>query len=59
MKKLRDEFKVNFVRYENQTLRLLKRKSDEVINEIASKDDLAKWIFNNIIVTVNETKINL
>ena len=49
MKKLRDEFKVNFVRYENQTLRLLKRKSDEVVNEIASKDDLAKKIFNNII----------
>ena len=30
-------------------LRLLKRKSDEVVNEIASKDDLAKKIFNNII----------
>ena len=49
IKKLRDEFNVNFVRYENETLKLLKRKSDEVLSNIASKDKLATKIFNNII----------
>ena len=49
MIKLRDEYKVNFVRYENKTLKLLKRKSDEVLENIASRDALAKKIFNNIL----------
>ena len=49
MKKLRDEFNVNFVRYENKTLQLLRRKSDEVISDIANRNNSSKKILNNIL----------
>ena len=40
---------MSFMRYNNKVLRLLKRRSDEVISDIASKDPLSKKIFKNII----------
>ena len=49
IKKLREEYNVSFIRYNDLTLKLLKRRSDEVISQIASKDKLAKKIFDNII----------
>ncbi len=49
VKKLKDEYKVSFMRYQNRTLKLLKRRSDEVVSDIASKDNLANKIFENII----------
>ena len=49
VKKLKDEFNVSFMRYNDMVLKLLKRRSDEVVSEIASKDSLSKKIFNNII----------
>ncbi len=49
VQKLRDQYNVSFMRYNNKVLRLLKRRSDEVISNIASKDSLSKKIFKNII----------
>ncbi len=49
VKKLREEYKVSFIRYDDLTLKLLKRRSDEVVSQIASKDEMAKKIFDNII----------
>tara|TARA_Y100001968_G_C19405412_1_gene743370 strand:- start:863 stop:1957 length:1095 start_codon:yes stop_codon:yes gene_type:complete len=49
VKKLREEFKVTFMRYNDLTLKVLKKRSDDVISQIASKDNLSKKIFDNII----------
>ena len=49
IKKLKDEFKVDFVRYTDLTLKLLKRKSDEVVFDIANKNKLSKEVVENII----------
>ena len=49
MQKLKNEYQVNFVRYENKTLQLLKRKSDEIVYELASKDKQSKKILENIL----------
>ncbi len=48
VKKLKDQFNVSFVRYNDSVLKLLKVRSDEVVSEIASKDKLSKKIFDNI-----------
>ena len=37
------------MRYNDLTLKLLKRRSDEVVSEIAAKDNLSKKILDNII----------
>ena len=49
MERLKNDFKVNFIRYSDLTLKLLKRKSDEVISDYASRDTLANEIYNEII----------
>ena len=49
MKRLKNDFNVNFVRYSNETLKLLKKRSDEISFNIALKDNLSKEIFDNII----------
>lgn len=49
MDKLKNEFNVNFVRYEDLTLKLLKRKSDEVVSDIANQDPISKKILENIL----------
>ena len=42
VKKLKDQYNVSFVRYNDSVLKLLKKRSDEVVSEIASKDKLSK-----------------
>ena len=37
------------MRYNDLTLKVLKKRSDDVISQIASKDNLSKKIFDNII----------
>ena len=37
VKKLKDQYNVSFMRYNDKVLKLLKRRSDEVISEIAAK----------------------
>tara|TARA_B100000886_G_scaffold253238_1_gene179020 strand:+ start:245 stop:1333 length:1089 start_codon:yes stop_codon:yes gene_type:complete len=49
IKKLREEFKTNFTRFNDTTLKVLKQRSDEVVSEIAAKNSLSKKIFDNII----------
>ena len=49
VKKLNDEFNVNFVKYPKALLKNLKKESDQVVNDIANKDKLAKKIFENIL----------
>ena len=49
VKKLKDQFNVSFMRYNDQVLKLLKRRSDEVVSEIAANDKLSKELFENII----------
>jgi TRAP-type mannitol/chloroaromatic compound transport system substrate-binding protein len=49
MRKLKDKYKVSFVRYEDSVLKLLKIRSDEIVSNIASKDKLSKKIFDNIL----------
>tara|TARA_X000000950_G_scaffold258375_1_gene325720 strand:- start:20280 stop:21368 length:1089 start_codon:yes stop_codon:yes gene_type:complete len=49
MKRLKDDFNVSFVRYDNETLTSLKRRSDEVTFDLAQKDPLAKEIYSSII----------
>ena len=49
VKKLKDQFNVSFVRYNDSVLKLLKKRSDEVVSEIAAKDKLSKKIFDNIL----------
>ncbi|MFL2661367.1 MAG: TRAP transporter substrate-binding protein [Alphaproteobacteria bacterium] len=49
VKKLKDEYNVSFMRYNDMVLKLLKRRSDEVVSEIASKDSLSKKILDNIL----------
>tara|TARA_B100001027_G_scaffold46584_1_gene30458 strand:+ start:3051 stop:4133 length:1083 start_codon:yes stop_codon:yes gene_type:complete len=49
IKKLRKEFDVNFMRYNDPILKILKKRSDEVVSEIAAKNPLSKKIFDNII----------
>ena len=48
VKKLKDQYNVSFVRYDDLVLKLLKRRSDEVVSDIASRDVLSKKIFDNI-----------
>ena len=48
VKKLKDQYNVSFVRYDDLVLKLLKRRSDEVVSDIASRDSLSKKIFDNI-----------
>ncbi len=48
IKKLKDEFNVNFSRFSDLTLKLLKRKSDDVVRDYASKDELASEVFQSI-----------
>ena len=38
------------MRYNDKVLKLLKRRSDEVVSEIAAKDKLSRELFENIIV---------
>ena len=49
IKKLRDEYNVNFKKYSKKLLKDLKRKADEVNADIANKDPEAKKLFDNII----------
>ena len=49
VKKLREQYKVTFMRYNDLTLKLLKRRSDEVVSDIASMNKVSKKIHENII----------
>jgi len=49
VKKLKDQYNVSFMRYNDKVLKLLKRRSDEVVSEIAANDKLSKELFENII----------
>ena len=49
VKKLREEFNVNFSRFSDLTLKLLKRASEEVLSNYASKDSLSKEVYEEII----------
>ncbi len=49
IKKLREEFDVNFSRFSDLTLKLLKRASDEVLLDYASKDNFSKELHNEIL----------
>ena len=49
VKKLKDQYNVSFMRYNDKVLKLLKRRSDEVVSEIAAKDKLSRELFENII----------
>ena len=46
--RLKEDFNVNFTRFTDLTLKLLKRKSDEVVSDFAKKDKLSKEIFEDI-----------
>ena len=48
MKKLNDEFKVNFVKYPKQLLKTLNERSSEVVFDYANKDKLGKKILRSI-----------
>ncbi len=48
VKKLKEDHNVLFKRYTNSTLKVLKQRSDEVVSQIASKDQTSKKIFDNI-----------
>ena len=50
VKKLKDQYNVSFMRYNDKVLKLLKRRSDEVVSEIAAKDKLSRELFENIIM---------
>ena len=49
IKKLRDEYNVNFKKYSKKLLKDLKKRADEVNADIANKDPEAKKLFDNII----------
>ena len=49
MQRLKNDFNVNFIRYPELTLKLLKRRSDEVLSDLASKDKLSKELYDEII----------
>ena len=49
VKKLKDQYNVSFMRYNDKVLKLLKRRSDEVVSGIAANDKLSKELFENII----------
>ena len=49
MKKLNDEFKVNFVKYPQQLLKTLNERSSEVVFDYANKDNLGKKILTSIL----------
>ena len=49
IKKLREEFNVNFSRFTDLTLKLLKRASDEVLFNYSSKDSLSKEVYEEIV----------
>ncbi len=49
IKKLRDEYNVNFKKYSKELLQKLKKQSDEVSNNLADQDSDGKKIFENII----------
>ena len=48
MKKLNDEFKVNFVKYPQKLLKTLNERSNEVVFEYANKDNLGRKILTSI-----------
>ena len=49
IKKLNEEYNVNFVKYPRDLLKSLNKKSQEVVNDYADKDKLGKKILNSII----------
>ena len=49
IKKLKEEYNVNFVKYPKDLLKKLNKRSEEVVNNYANKDKLGKKILNSII----------
>ena len=49
IKKLKDEYNVNFVKYPKDLLKILNQRSDEVVRDYANKDKLGKKILDSII----------
>ena len=49
MKRLNDEFKVNFVKYPKELLKSLRKRSVDVVSDYANKDSLGKRIHESII----------
>ena len=49
IKKLRDEYNVNFKKYSKDLLKKLKNKSDEVTRNLAEQDPDGKKILENIL----------
>ena len=49
IKKLKDEYNVNFVKYPKDLLKILNQRSDEVVSDYANKDKLGKKILDSII----------
>ena len=47
--RLKKDFNVNFTKFTDLTLKLLKRKSDEVVSDFSKKDKLSTEIFEDII----------
>ena len=49
IKKLKDEYNVNFVKYPKDLLKILNQRSAEVVRDYANKDKLGKKILDSII----------
>ena len=49
IKKLNEEYNVNFVKYPKELLKSLNERSNEVVNDYANKDKLGKKILKSII----------
>ena len=49
IKKLNEEYNVNFVKYPKELLKSLNKRSNEVVNDYANKDKLGKKILKSII----------
>ena len=49
MKRLNDEFKVNFVKYPKELLKSLRKRSVDVVSDYANKDKLGRRIHDSII----------
>ena len=48
IKKLKDDYNVDFVKYPDDLLKSLRKKSFEVVSDYARKDEMGKKIFDNI-----------
>ena len=48
IKKLKDDYNVDFVKYPDDLLRSLRKKSFEVVSNYARKDEMGKKIYDNI-----------